>query len=155
MAATPQRWSARVMRTSDALDLEPGVFTGRNARAIAQSLKRSAERSRRRKSEPFRSAMSMLTFHINRGGEGLSGSQRKVLERAKEELRKLYQRAPAERAPSTTGRKAAGRKAASHKATSHKATSRKASSRNAAGRHASSRKTSGRTAHERKSRQAH
>jgi len=92
-----QRWSARVMRTSNALDLEPGVFTGKDPRAIARSLKRSAERSRRRKSEPFRSAMSMLTFHINRGGKGMSASQRRVLERAKDELRKLYGREPAKR----------------------------------------------------------
>ena len=71
------------MRTSDALDLEHGVFTKRSARAIARSLKRSAEHSRRRKSAPFRSAMSMLNFHINRGGNGLSRSRRKVLEAAK------------------------------------------------------------------------
>jgi len=80
------------MRTSNALDLEHGVFTKRSPRAVALSLKRSAERSRRRKSAPFRSAMSMLSFHINRGGKGLSASQRKVLERAKTELRRLYAR---------------------------------------------------------------
>jgi hypothetical protein len=83
------------MRTSNALDLEEGVFTRRSARAVALSLKRSAERSRRRKSAPFRSAMSMLNFHINRAGHGLSASQRKVLERAKGELRKLYGKQPA------------------------------------------------------------
>src|SRR5438270_4242985 len=92
MAKRAKRWSARVMRTSDALDLEHGVFTKRSPRAIARSLKRSAEHSRRRKSAPFRSAMSMLNFHINRGGKGLSKSQRVVLERAKRELRKLYGR---------------------------------------------------------------
>jgi hypothetical protein len=90
MARTQSRWSARVMRTSNALDLEHGVFTKRSPRAVALSLKRSAERSRRRKSAPFRSAMSMLNFHINRGGKGLSASQRKVLERAKGELREIY-----------------------------------------------------------------
>ena len=95
MAATAHRWSARVMRTSNALDLEQGVFTKRTPRAVAQSLKRSAEQSRRRKSAPFRSAMSMLNFHINRGGKGLSKSQRQVLERAKGELRKLYGKDPA------------------------------------------------------------
>ncbi len=89
---TRRRWSARVMRTSDALDLEHGVFTKRSPRAVARSLKRSAERSSRRKSAPFRSAMSMLNFHINRGGKNLSASQRKVLEGAKGELRKLYGR---------------------------------------------------------------
>ena len=78
------------MRTSNALDLEPGVFTRRGPRAVALSLKRSAERSRRRKSAPFRSAMSMLVFHINRAGKGMPASQRKVLERAKDELRELY-----------------------------------------------------------------
>jgi Protein of unknown function (DUF3175) len=92
MPATARRWSAQVMRTSNALDLERNVFTKKSARAIAQSLKRSAERSKRRKSSPFRSAMSMLNFHINRGGKGLSKSQRRVLERAKGELRKLYGR---------------------------------------------------------------
>jgi hypothetical protein len=95
--ATKRRWSAQVMRKSDALDLEQGVFTRRSPRAVAQSLKRSAEHSRRRKAEPFRSAMSMLSFHINRGGKRLSRSQRDVLERAKDELRKLYGRAPSSR----------------------------------------------------------
>jgi hypothetical protein len=87
-------WSARVTRESDALDLEGGVFRKGSAKAIAQSLKRSAERSRRRKSSPFRSAMSMLTFYINRGGKNLPASRLRVLDRAKEELRKLYERAP-------------------------------------------------------------
>jgi hypothetical protein len=94
-AASPRRWSAQVMRRSNALDLEEGVFTKRSPRAVALSLKRSAESSRRRKSEPFRSAMSMLNFHINRAGRGMSASQRKMLERAKGELRKLYGRDPA------------------------------------------------------------
>ena len=83
------------MRESDALDLERGVFTKRSARAVALSLKRSAERSRRRKSAPFRSAMSMLNFHLNRGGKALPASQRKVLSQAKDELRKLFGRKPA------------------------------------------------------------
>jgi hypothetical protein len=68
----PRRWSARVMKTSNALDLEPGVFTQRSSRAIATSLKRSALASGRRKAEPFQSAMSMLNFHINRSGRGLT-----------------------------------------------------------------------------------
>ncbi|HEX9294821.1 MAG TPA: DUF3175 domain-containing protein [Polyangiaceae bacterium] len=85
------RWSRRVMETSDALDLEQGVFKG-SSRDIAASLKRSAERSRRRKAEPFRSAMSMLNFYINRGGRNLSPSRKRVLERAKNELRGLYGR---------------------------------------------------------------
>jgi Protein of unknown function (DUF3175) len=89
----PRRWSARVMKTSNALDLEPGVFTQRSPKAIAASLKRSALASGRRKAEPFQSAMSMLSFHINRSGHGLGPERRRVLERAKVELRKLFGRA--------------------------------------------------------------
>jgi hypothetical protein len=83
------------MRTSDALDLETGVFKKRTARGVAESLKRSAEASRRRKAEPFRSAMSMLNFHLNRSGKGLTPGRRRTLEAAKRELRRLYHRAPA------------------------------------------------------------
>ena len=86
------RWSKRVMQTSNALDLEPGVFTKRSPREIALSLKRSAESSRRRKSEPYRSAMSMLTFHINRGGKNLSPERRRILDLAKHELRLAFGR---------------------------------------------------------------
>jgi hypothetical protein len=91
-AKASRRWSAKVTRTSDALDLEDGVFTQRSARAIAESLKRSALASHRRKSEPFRSAMSMLNFEINRAGRGLSAERRRTLERAKVELRKTFGR---------------------------------------------------------------
>ena len=87
-----RRWSRRVTERSNALDLEPGVFTNTDPRSIARSLKRSADTSRRRKAEPFRSAMSMLTFYINRAGKSLSASQRRRLEAAKDELRKLYGR---------------------------------------------------------------
>ena len=87
---TGRRWSQRVTEASDALTLEEGVFTKPTARAIALSLKRSADRSRRRKSEPYRSAMSMLVFYINRAGRGLSGTRRDRLEKAKDELRALY-----------------------------------------------------------------
>ena len=80
------------METSNALDLEPGVFTKPTARLVALSLKRSADRSRRRKSEPYRSAMSMLTFHVNRAGRGMCAERRKVLTEAKDELRRLYHR---------------------------------------------------------------
>ncbi len=86
------------METSDALELEPGVFKADDPRRIARSLKRSAERSRRRKADPFRSAMSMLTFYINRGGRNLGRARRRVLDRAKEELRRVFGRAPS-RAP--------------------------------------------------------
>src|SRR5215470_9427297 len=85
-----RRWSQHVTDKSDALDLDKGVFALNDPRAIARSLKRSAERSRRRKAEPFRSAMSMLNFYRNRAGQKLSQSRRARLERAKEELRRLY-----------------------------------------------------------------
>lgn len=85
-----RRWSRHVTETSDALTLEKGVFTKSTPKAVAASLKRSAERSRRRKSDAYRSAMSMLTFYINRGGKGLSGVQHKKLEKAKNELRALF-----------------------------------------------------------------
>jgi len=85
-----KRWSQRVTQTSNALDLEQGVFSKDDPRSIARSLKRSADRSKRRKSDPFRSAMSMLTFYINRAGKQLSKARRKRLEAAKEELRDLY-----------------------------------------------------------------
>jgi len=80
------------MQTSDALTLESGVFTKGSPRAIALSLKRSAESSRRRKSEPYRSAMSMLSFHINRAGKSLTPERRRVLNEAKRELREVFGR---------------------------------------------------------------
>ena len=85
-----ERWSRQVTQRSNALDLEPGVFTLDDPRAIALSLQRSAERSRRRKSGPFRSAMSMLVFYINRAGSNLPEADRARLEAAKDELRDLY-----------------------------------------------------------------
>ncbi|MBS2032866.1 MAG: DUF3175 domain-containing protein [Deltaproteobacteria bacterium] len=88
-----RKWSQHVTETSDAMTLERGVFTLRSPRAIALSVKRSAEQSNRRKAPPFRSAMSMLTFYENRGGKNLSAAQRKKLDVAKHELRKLYHRA--------------------------------------------------------------
>jgi hypothetical protein len=89
-AAEKRRWSAEVMRRSDALDLEPGVFLHDDPREIAASLKRSAEASRRRKGTPLQSAMSMLNFYINRAGSNLDPSRRRILERAKDELRALF-----------------------------------------------------------------
>jgi hypothetical protein len=88
----PSRWSAKVTSESHALELEEGVFTWKDPARIARSLKRSADASRQRKSEPFRSAMSMLTFYINRAGSRLDEAQRQVLEQARVELRKLYGR---------------------------------------------------------------
>jgi hypothetical protein len=90
--SSTRRWSRRVTTTSNALDLDRGVFTWKDPARVARSLKRSAEHSRRRKSDPYRSAMSMLTFYINRAGDNLGARQRKVLERAKNELRRLYGR---------------------------------------------------------------
>jgi len=92
-----KRWSGKVTAESNALDLERSVFTWKDPRRIARSLKRSAEHSHRRKSEPYRSAMSMLTFYINRAGDNLSGNQRRVLERAKRELRREFGREEATR----------------------------------------------------------
>jgi hypothetical protein len=91
-AQSPAKWSAQVTSTSNALDLEPKVFTKGSPEAIARSLKRSAEASGRRKAEPYRSAMSMLTFYINRAGKSLPKARLQVLERAKDELRKVFGR---------------------------------------------------------------
>jgi len=87
-----KKWSGEVTRHSNALDLQKSVFTQRDPRKIALSLKRSAERSRRRKAGPYQSAMSMLNFYINRGGRNLSANRKKILERAKTELRRAFGR---------------------------------------------------------------
>lgn len=87
-----KRWSRRVSETSNAMDLQKGVFALDSPRRVALSLKRSAERSRRRKTDPFRSAMSMLNFYINRAGRKLPKARRARLEAAKNELRRLYGR---------------------------------------------------------------
>ena len=92
MTYMAKRWSQHVTETSNALDLEHGVFSKQDPRAIARSLKRSAERSRRRKSDSYRSAMSMLTFYINRAGRKLPKTRLAKLQRAKKELRELYGR---------------------------------------------------------------
>lgn len=91
-AKTTKRWSQRVTETSNALDLESRVFAKKDPTAIARSLKRSAEGSKRRKSSPYRSAMSMLSFYLNRAGKTLPRAQRSRLEKAKDELRRLYHR---------------------------------------------------------------
>jgi hypothetical protein len=87
-----KKWSAEVTKESDALDLEHAVFKSRSAHQIALSLKRSAESSKRRKGSPYQSAMSMLNFYINRAGKNLSPSRKQSLERAKDELRKVFDR---------------------------------------------------------------
>jgi len=89
-----KKWSQDVTEHSDAMDLKDGVFKSRSPKKIADSLKRSAEASHRRKSSPFRSAMSMLNFYINRAGDQLSKSRRATLEKAKDELRKDFGREP-------------------------------------------------------------
>jgi len=90
--AAPRKWSAKVTETSDAMDLEKDIFKSDSPQRIATSVKRSAERSHRRKSGAFRSAMSMLTFYINRAGKNLSTSRRRVLDAAKNRLRRLFHR---------------------------------------------------------------
>src|SRR5437879_7593921 len=87
-----RRWSARVTKRSNALDLEPKVFRARSPRKVALSLKRSAERSKRRKARPYQSAMSLLNFYINRAGKNLPKSRKRTLERAKDELRDVFGR---------------------------------------------------------------
>ena len=87
-------WSRRVTETSDALDVKPHLFESDDPGEIARSLKRSAEHSRRKKGTPFQSAMSMLTFYINRAGDNLPGARVKVLEQAKDELRAAFGREP-------------------------------------------------------------
>ena len=87
---TVKKWSQSVTDNSDAMDLKPDVFKLDDPKKIAASLKRSAERSHRRKSAPYRSAMSMLTFYVNRAGHNLPAKRRRVLERAKDELRKAF-----------------------------------------------------------------
>ena len=91
--AQTHRWSGKVTRESNALDLQQKLFTLKDPARIAASLKRSAEHSKRRKADPYRSAMSMLTFYINRAGKNLSASRRRTLERAKAKLRQQFGRA--------------------------------------------------------------
>jgi len=87
---TPRYWSGRITKESNALDLEVGVFAFSDPKKIARSLKRSADASARRKASPFQSAMSMLNFYINRAGKNLKTGRKKILEQAKIELRKLF-----------------------------------------------------------------
>jgi hypothetical protein len=90
-----RKWSQHVTETSDAMDLKPGVFESDDPEQIARSVASSAEHSKRRKATPFRSAMSMIVFYTNRAGTHLSKRRRQILERAKGELRKIYDRPPA------------------------------------------------------------
>ena len=88
--AACKRWSARVTKTSNALDLDRGIFTWKDPKRIARSLRRSAQQSKRRKADPYRSALSMLTFYINRAGKNLPSTRRKILKQAKDELRRQF-----------------------------------------------------------------
>ena len=88
--AQSDKWSGRVTKTSNALDLEQNIFKSKSPKKIASSLKHSADTSKRRKGTPFQSAMSMLNFYINRGGKNLSTAEKQPLEKAKDELRALY-----------------------------------------------------------------
>jgi len=87
---TTRKWSGRVTRESHALELDPGVFTWESPARIARSLKHSAEQSKHRKTDPYHSAMSMLSFYINRAGKSLPSAQKSVLNDAKTELRKQF-----------------------------------------------------------------
>jgi hypothetical protein len=90
--AAPKRWSKKVTETSNAMDLEKDIFKSKEPKKIAKSVKHSAEKSKRKKAGPFQSAMSMINFYENRGGKNLSAAQKKVLDKSKNELRKLYGR---------------------------------------------------------------
>lgn len=90
MVEKARKWSKQVTEHSDALDLEPNAFEHGTAEEVAASLKRSADRSKKRKAAPFRSAMSMLTFYINRAGKNIDPERKKILEDAKNELRRAY-----------------------------------------------------------------
>lgn len=91
-SCTRRRWSREVAARSNALDLEPNVFNLSSPKAIAESLKRSAETSSRRKGTPYQSAMSMVSFYVNRAGTNLTPGRKRILERAKGELRRLFGR---------------------------------------------------------------
>jgi hypothetical protein len=87
-----KKWSGKVTATSNAMDLEEGIFKSKDPAEIARSVKKSAEKSRRKKAGPFQSAMSMINFYENRGGKNISSTQKKVLDNAKDELRNLFGR---------------------------------------------------------------
>ncbi len=90
--ASPKKWSKKVTETSNAMDLEKDIFKSKDPKKIAASVKHSAEKSKRKKAGPFQSAMSMINFYENRAGDNLSAAQKKVLDKSKNELRKLFGR---------------------------------------------------------------
>lgn len=127
--ARKRRWSQHVTDTSDAMTLDKGVFSRRSPRSIASSVKRSAERSHRRKSNPYRSAMSMLSFYLNRAGKTLPASSRRKIEAAKDELRALYGKGEkpkpaARRRPATKNRGATKKKATTARRRTRRSTRR-------------------------------
>jgi uncharacterized protein DUF3175 len=124
-ARAGRKWSGRVTAHSNALDLDRGVFTWKDPDRIARSLKRSADRSHRRKSEPYRSAMSMLTFYMNRAGSDLDANQRRVLTKAKQALRELYGRDERGSRRKPSNGRSPKRKTSRRKATKRKTTKRK------------------------------
>ena len=141
-----KKWSQHVTETSDAMDLKPDVFKGHDPKAIAQSVKASAEHSDRRKSDPYRSAMSMLTFYINRAGHNLAATQKKRLDRAKDELRSLFGKTatPTGASKNVATKKAATKKAATKKAAVKKVAAGKTATKKAATKKAAT-KAAGRT----------
>lgn len=118
-AASSDHWSQHVTETSDAMDLKHDVFKQKDPKAIARSLKSSAEHSDRRKSDPYRSAMSMLTFYINRAGHNLEPAQHEILESAKAELRTLFDKPATANPP--VAKKVAMKDVVSKKAVSNEA----------------------------------
>lgn len=132
--SSARKWSARVTQTSDALTLEDGVFKHSDPREIALSLKRSADSSKRRKATPFQSAMSMLTFYINRAGTGLGSTERKRLDRAKDELREIYGREEAPASKQAAKKASPGAARVSRKKSARKSTKKKKSTKKSAKR---------------------
>ncbi|HEY0382199.1 MAG TPA: DUF3175 domain-containing protein [Candidatus Elarobacter sp.] len=122
-------WSARVTETSDALDIAGGTFAKDDPKAIAHELERDAEKSSRRKSSPYRSAMSMLTFYINRAGKNLPAARKKILEDAKQVLREEFGPQTASGTRKKSAAKAPARKKAAGRKTAAKKTARKKTAR--------------------------
>jgi hypothetical protein len=128
-STAPNKWSQHVTETSNAMDLEPNVFTQTSAKKIAEDIEHDAEKSNRRKSTPYRSAMSMLTFYINRAGKNLSAKQRKVLEDAKDVLRAEFGPDAADSKKKTSTRKTSTSKRTTVKRSTAKQSSAKKSPR--------------------------
>jgi uncharacterized protein DUF3175 len=135
-----KRWSADVTEHSDALDLDRSVFTWKDPHRIALSLKHSAEESHRRKSDPYRSAMSMLTFYINRAGDNLGAAQHRVLERAKDELRRAFGKEERATKAKTPPKRASKKRASTKRASTKRASTKRASTKRASTKRASTKR---------------